>query len=1504
MPNIESIFAEALAIASEDERAAFLYRVCSDDVELRRDVDELLDAHFRAGGFLDTPVENALPFIDLHTPQPMEYELPQFELEPTEGYGKVISPDDSGEDRTMPESLGSGTQVTYFGEYELLDEIARGGMGVVYRAMQSRLNRIVAVKMILTGQLAGDDEVRRFHAEAEAAANLDHPGIVPIYEIGEHDGQHYFSMAYVPGESLAATLRDGPLDPNEAARLLHLVSEAVAFAHQNGVIHRDLKPANVLLEDVSSDTDDVPGIATANVRPRITDFGLAKRTHEDQGLTLTGQILGTPSFMAPEQASGQGDEVGPAADVYSLGAVLYSTLTGRPPFQAASLAATLRQVLEFEPLAPRQMNPAVPRDLETICLKCLQKDPARRYESATELALDLRRFQNGEPIRARRVGPVERASKAIRRRPVVSSLVAAIVVLTLGGFAAVTSQWQRAEHERQLGEHRLYANQIALAQHAWQAGDLTQSNRLLEDSPKELHGWEWQYMKRLSQPLLTHIAWETPMRNSQRWLRVVFHPDGRQVATISSGKDVEIRDVSSGHKVRSLKHDNFVKNVQYSPDGKWLATISETSKRSRSRIAVWDVASGKVIAEREGGSHSYGDDLAFSPDSSLLASSSKEQGTRFDVWDPKTGDVVFPVKVPASGHAVEFSPDGKLIAATSEKNIHICDAQTGQILKTIPAEKAYRGSLTFSPSGDRIATIDAVWNVATGERICRFPIDANRQGRPVFTHNGQAIVMSWHYTLAVFDPVSGRKLSEFSRNEIGLSASLAISDDGRRLATIGEGYKDNDARTELARLCLWDSGFAQPEVRTTRNLSGVSDVSISHDGRYVAAVGKVSDAYDTLNRVPGETRVYESRTGKMVFQFDGSPAMHCLDVSRDGTLAVAGDYGHAARLWQIESLTPIRDLSGHTGPVRSVAFDHAVRRVATGSDDGTILVHNLSDEKQRLVLNGLRRPVISIAFSPDGAFIAGATSDGRSDEKFFHAETRVWNADTGEEVFQFAGGTAVAFGADSQQLALIDANDLQRGASRVSIRSLETGETTTKLPEFEGRLSHLAWSSDGRRIVAAGAKKSNEIQEASGHVFDVLSGESVGTTGNRTGLVTALDISPNGRVVSWATTENAPSYYHPDRGATSGQVTRSPATARAICFIDDSLVAVAHADGGLQLNNARLVYGNDQAAHIAKWSPVTSLLATACFDRKVLIWKPGSKQPVLTLSGATQRIEDLTWNGDGTHVAIADGTSVRVWATDSGDPVGSFASPSKVVAWHSDGKQLAVQGRDQSDGETFSSLTVWSVDSGKATRSLKLNLNGDLSQLAWSPNGRWIAIGVADGSTSRRSITLPRSQWTCVWDVERGERVEWPGGQQTLHTFAWHPNGNHLVTVGPNVYTKTDSDGIETNSQNEMVVWNLSTGGIRTLAGSHNHRLSRIVVSPDGRRIAAASLGHTVHLWDFETGQEVLTLRKFDDWVTDVAFSANGHQLVASCLDGTTAVFDATPVFDVTPAGQRRASSP
>jgi tRNA A-37 threonylcarbamoyl transferase component Bud32 len=309
---------------------------------------------------------------------------------------------------------GPGLRVKYFGDYELLDEVARGGMGVVWKARQASLNREVALKMIRAGALASPEEVQRFLREAEAAANLQHPNIVAIHEVGEHDGQHYFSMDFVPGRDLGAIVKDGPLPPQRAARYVKIIAEAIHFAHQRGTLHRDLKPQNVLIDDAD--------------QPRITDFGLAKLTKDDSRLTQSGAVMGSPSYMPPEQAAGRHADVGPASDVYSLGAILYELLTGRPPFRAATPLATLQAVVDTEPEAPRRIKADVPIDLETLCLKCLEKSPVARYPTARALAEELDRFLSGEPIQARPAGAVRKTLSWCRRHP---RLLAALVVLLI-----------------------------------------------------------------------------------------------------------------------------------------------------------------------------------------------------------------------------------------------------------------------------------------------------------------------------------------------------------------------------------------------------------------------------------------------------------------------------------------------------------------------------------------------------------------------------------------------------------------------------------------------------------------------------------------------------------------------------------------------------------------------------------------------------------------------------------------------------------------------------------------------------------------------------------------------------------------------------------------------------------------------------------------------------------------------------------------------------------------
>ena len=427
-------------------------------------------------------------------------------------------------------------------------------MGVVYQGRQVSLNRPVALKVLRAGVLASDDELRRFQNEAEAVALLDHPGIVPIYEIGEDDGQKYFSMKLVRGGSLAERLATYKDDPKAASSLLAEVAEAVHHAHVRGILHRDLKPANILI--------DTEG------HGQITDFGLAKRVEADAEMTASGAILGTPAYMAPEQATGRRGTITTATDVYGLGSVLYALLTGQAPFAGDSVVDTLTMVKEQPPAPPRKLNAKVPRDLEVICLKCLDKNPRRRYASAQSVADDLRAWLENRPILARPAGRLEKSVKWARRRPAIAALSALVVLVSLIGMGGILSQWREAVVARRAAVEKAHAKAearaeathlatnlqgqtyslaLALAQREWDAANIAQVQRLLDLCAPRLRGWEWERLRHLC-----HLDERTiPAPGYHGWSDFLsWSPDGNHLA----GKS-DVAEGLAGGRISDY-HDN------------------------------------------------------------------------------------------------------------------------------------------------------------------------------------------------------------------------------------------------------------------------------------------------------------------------------------------------------------------------------------------------------------------------------------------------------------------------------------------------------------------------------------------------------------------------------------------------------------------------------------------------------------------------------------------------------------------------------------------------------------------------------------------------------------------------------------------------------------------------------------------------------------------------------------------------------------------------------------
>ncbi len=600
--------------------------------------------------------------------------------------------------------------------YEILGELGRGGMGVVYKALHVKLHRLVALKMILAGSHARADDLARFSTEAEAVAGLPHPNIVQIYDIGEQAGLPYFSLEFVEGGSLETRLDGTPWQAPRAAQLVETLARAMHAAHQCGIIHRDLKPANVLL--------------TADGTPKITDFGLAKRLDQDAGQTRTGTIMGTPSYMAPEQAGGAKAGIGPAADTYALGAVLYELLTGRPPFKAETPLDTILQVLGGEPVPPTQLNGRVPRDLETICLKCLQKEPAKRYATAEALADDLRRFQNHEPILARPVGRLEKFGRWCRRNPVVAGLAALVALVLVAGTAVSWYFAVQAERKARQAARRLYVADLRLVQQSWEQGQFRRVGQLLEGQTPahtddtDFRGFEWYYWDRLARaglPALQEHQWGVAC--------VAFSPDGKLLASAGWDHLINVRDAASGRVLQHLTgHADTIHGLAFSPDGRLLASAGVDKT-----VRLWDPASGRLVATLTGHTSTV-HAVVFTPDGQFLISAGEDREEGVKVWDVRGSQPLYSLSHGDAVHSLALSPDGRRLATGGKDNvIRLWDLPGRREITTFKSHENTVAGLAFSPDGTRLAS--AGWDG-------KWMLWDSAGGPPLATHDHGASVLS------------------------------------------------------------------------------------------------------------------------------------------------------------------------------------------------------------------------------------------------------------------------------------------------------------------------------------------------------------------------------------------------------------------------------------------------------------------------------------------------------------------------------------------------------------------------------------------------------------------------------------------------------------------------------------------------------------------------------------------------------------------------------------------
>ena len=991
--------------------------------------------------------------------------------------------------------------LTRLGRFEIVRELGRGGCGVVYLARDPLLGREVALKVPRLEAMVTPELRRRFLREARLAADIDHPNVVAVHEAGEVGPFCYLVSAYCPGKTLAAWLQEqrGPMPTDVAAGLVATLADAVHYVHGRGILHRDLKPANILLATENTEAtekdshsrllpSELSVASVASLNPKITDFGLAKWAEGPRGETRTGMVVGTPRYMAPEQAEARTHDIGPATDVYALGVILYEMLTGRTPFQADSDRSVLNQIVTREPTPLRQLRPGVTRDLEAVCLKCLAKDPGRRYPTAAALAADLRRFLAGESTTARPAGPLLRLGKKVRRRR--AALAGAVLILA--GVLSLWGGWrwyEETERRRVAAEQdfrrQRYIPSLLMAQRACEAGEVEHARDLLDGlrprpGEEDPRGFEWYHLWQSC-----HAEPFPDLTGHQGWVHAVaLSPDGKTLASGGDDQMIKIWDVATGRLRATLRgHTVRIGGLAFSPRGDVLASSGHQDYQ-RGEIKLWDVAAGTERATLGEPGRMAFSSLAFSPDGSTLALGGGGAGQGIVQFrDVATGQVRRDLQgFPGNWvHTVAFAPDGRTVAAGGNSNeIQLWDAETGQAQVSLKGHTNRVTSVTFSPDGKTLASGSwdgtvRLWDRTTPQgRNSRKP-HLGPVWTVAFAPDGKSLAGGAADLLKLWDVATGRAPAALKAHGKNL-LSITFAPDGRTIfCGTGEGV-----------ICRWwDPAKGSARATLKGHTAEAWAVAFAPDGRTLATAGDDQ-----------KVRLWDAATGQEVNTLQGHASLvSCVAFPPDGKLLASGDYDGVVRLWETSTWRERTRLEGHRGPLRCLAFAPNGRTLATGSHDFTVRLWDVATGTELTKVEGYANNLRSVAFAPDGRTLASASEDHTVRLwDLANRQTRLQWTDTGEI-------WCLAFAPDGRTLAtgnekgIIRLWDAATGVERASL-----------LGHLQG-VKSVAFTPDGKRLASGSDDKTIKL-------WDVDQGEDLLSLSGHENWVNGVAFAPDGQTLA------------------------------------------------------------------------------------------------------------------------------------------------------------------------------------------------------------------------------------------------------------------------------------------------------------------------------------------------------------------------------------------------------